>query len=238
MNNLGTRYFAGSNTQAYQIYPTFNDIIRHITNYSSGEKAPFYLSIYVKEIDSDTGEYKRDPKTNEIITEGHAVVGVSYITSKENSKENQYVGIWNSWFIDPNDNETTEENLIKNVDNNSAYRSIRYINFSDLTNNENVSCETIMFNNIRSKNIKEPRINYLSGNQIELGCVVPNGTVSVAFPTWTEANGQDDLIWHSGIISSGNYASCIIDLNTHNKESGKYIIIFMHMINIIILFHV
>lgn len=56
-----------------------------------------------------------------------------------------------------------------------------------------------------------------------LRCYVPYGTTSVSFPTWTAANGQDDLIWHPGTVKYGTVAECIIDLNTHNKESGNYI---------------
>ncbi len=48
------------------------------------------------------------------------------------------------------------------------------------------------------------------------------GVTRVRFPTWTDYNGQDDLIWHEGTIS-GNTASCYISKSEHNNETGLYI---------------
>ncbi len=50
----------------------------------------------------------------------------------------------------------------------------------------------------------------------------PNGVSEVLMPTWTEANGQDDLIWHRAEIS-GDTASCYVRTADHNQESGLYI---------------
>ena len=47
------------------------------------------------------------------------------------------------------------------------------------------------------------------------------GIDRVMFPTWTDANGQDDLIWHKGTVSGGT-VTCTIDMKDHNYESGKY----------------
>lgn len=48
------------------------------------------------------------------------------------------------------------------------------------------------------------------------------GVTSVKMPTWTSANGQDDLIWHDAAVS-GNVATCTINISDHNKETGEYI---------------
>ena len=48
------------------------------------------------------------------------------------------------------------------------------------------------------------------------------GISKVEMPTWTEANGQDDLIWHQASVS-GNTASCDIRLADHKNETGRYI---------------
>lgn len=49
-----------------------------------------------------------------------------------------------------------------------------------------------------------------------------SGAVSkVLFPTWTERNGQDDIVWHEGKIN-GNKAIITIDMKDHNFETGKY----------------
>lgn len=56
-----------------------------------------------------------------------------------------------------------------------------------------------------------------------------NGLLRVQFPTWTEANGQDDLDagWktldkYSGIID-GDMVTYQVPISDHNYESGKYI---------------
>ena len=48
------------------------------------------------------------------------------------------------------------------------------------------------------------------------------GVTSVKFPTWTDNNGQDDLIWHDGIIQ-GSEASFYIHTSNHNNEIGDYV---------------
>ena len=49
----------------------------------------------------------------------------------------------------------------------------------------------------------------------------PAGVKSVKMPTWTEKNGQDDLIWHEASIS-GNTATFYVPVSSHNNESGTY----------------
>lgn len=44
------------------------------------------------------------------------------------------------------------------------------------------------------------------------------GISYVDFPTWTETDGEDDIIWHRGTIS-GNTASCTIRTSDHNNET-------------------
>lgn len=49
----------------------------------------------------------------------------------------------------------------------------------------------------------------------------PAGVKSVKMPTWTEKNGQDDLIWHEASIS-GNTATFYVPVSSHNNEYGTY----------------
>ncbi len=44
---------------------------------------------------------------------------------------------------------------------------------------------------------------------------------SVLFPTWTDANGQDDIVWHRATIRD-NTASYRVLYNQHNNELGIY----------------
>ena len=45
---------------------------------------------------------------------------------------------------------------------------------------------------------------------------------NVQFPTWTNNNGQDDLVWHSGTFNANNYWTCRINRSDHKNETGTY----------------
>lgn len=47
------------------------------------------------------------------------------------------------------------------------------------------------------------------------------GVSRVQFPTWTEKNGQDDIIWGEG-TKSGNIYSYRVNISDHNNEYGIY----------------
>lgn len=46
---------------------------------------------------------------------------------------------------------------------------------------------------------------------------------AVRFPTWTDANGQDDLIWYEGYKVSGGTWKATILFKEHQQEKGIYI---------------
>jgi surface antigen len=48
-----------------------------------------------------------------------------------------------------------------------------------------------------------------------------SGIASVLFPTWTDANGQDDIVWHRATIN-GNTASYRVLYSQHHNELGTY----------------
>lgn len=51
---------------------------------------------------------------------------------------------------------------------------------------------------------------------------VPMGTRSVAFPTWTDNNGQDDLKWYNGFLDGNIGWFDNIFTSSHNNEKGLY----------------
>ncbi len=70
-----------------------------------------------------------------------------------------------------------------------------------------------------------PTISKVSSNGYRITCNFSDdvGVTKVLFPTWTENNGQDDIIYYEGQISGGNYASVYIKTSEHNNEKGTYI---------------
>ena len=61
-----------------------------------------------------------------------------------------------------------------------------------------------------------------SGYDVTATFDAPAGVVSVLMPTWTEKNGQDDLVWHNASVS-GNAATFHVNVSQHGWESSKYI---------------
>ncbi|MCQ8259932.1 GBS Bsp-like repeat-containing protein [Streptococcus suis] len=53
--------------------------------------------------------------------------------------------------------------------------------------------------------------------------VAPRGLVKVLVPTWTETNGQDDIIWHEAQRQSDGSYLAKINKADHKYGSGKYI---------------
>lgn len=60
--------------------------------------------------------------------------------------------------------------------------------------------------------------------RITLRNPVLNGknAASVTFPTWTETNGQDDLVWYKGVKQTDGSYQVVVKAENH-KHSGKYI---------------
>ena len=54
--------------------------------------------------------------------------------------------------------------------------------------------------------------------------VAPNGLKEVLIPTWSEANGQDDLVWHKAIRQSDGSYKAVIKASEHKNTQGKYLV--------------
>ena len=58
-----------------------------------------------------------------------------------------------------------------------------------------------------------------------VSCTVSDdqGVTRVQYPTWTEANSQDDIKWKAGSLT-GNSSSYRVLYSDHNNEKGKYMV--------------
>ena len=72
--------------------------------------------------------------------------------------------------------------------------------------------------------ITDVRISEITPNGYRVTCTVsdPSGVARVTMPTWTEKNGQDDLVWHEASIS-GNTATFYVKTTDHKRETGTYL---------------
>ena len=71
--------------------------------------------------------------------------------------------------------------------------------------------------------IKNAKVSNITGNGYDVSCDVSDnvGLDRVEFPTWTPANGQDDLIWHKATVSNGK-ATFHVNRSDHKNEFGTY----------------
>ena len=60
-----------------------------------------------------------------------------------------------------------------------------------------------------------------SGYRVTAKLNAPSGVSKVLMPTWTTANGQDDLVWHQATVS-GDTATFYVPTSAHKGESGVY----------------
>ena len=77
--------------------------------------------------------------------------------------------------------------------------------------------------------IKDVKVSKPTRSGYTVTCTVASSTAitKVLMPTWTEKNGQDDLVWHNAKVESqgnGKYkVSYTVDPKDHKNESGKYV---------------
>ncbi len=71
--------------------------------------------------------------------------------------------------------------------------------------------------------ISDTKITTVNSSGYEVVCTVSDssGISRVAFPTWTDYNNQDDLLWYEGTIEN-NTAKVWVDISSHNNERGLY----------------
>ena len=71
--------------------------------------------------------------------------------------------------------------------------------------------------------ISNIRISDLSNTGYTITCDVSDnmGVARVAFPTWTNEDWQDDIVWQDGILSDGT-ASFRVNISDHGNQVGKY----------------
>lgn len=114
-----------------------------------------------------------------------------------------------------------------NGDNKVYMREIKYSRWSIKTWNHLTLLRSSVYpevnTDITSPTISNVQITDLNSEGYTVNCTVSDdrGVTRVAFPTWTNNNGQDDLIWKDGTLN-GNTASYRVHVSDHNNEEGQY----------------
>ena len=73
--------------------------------------------------------------------------------------------------------------------------------------------------------ISNVNIERISEYVVRVSCQVTDDSriSKVSFPTWTDHNGQDDIIWKDG-VANGSVYTFDVNVGEHNYENGQYII--------------
>ena len=71
--------------------------------------------------------------------------------------------------------------------------------------------------------ISNVRISEVTPNGFRVTCTVTDetGVARVKMPTWSDRNGQDDLVWHEATLN-GNTATFYVRTADHKSETGSY----------------
>ncbi|WP_392887965.1 GBS Bsp-like repeat-containing protein [Eubacterium limosum] len=56
------------------------------------------------------------------------------------------------------------------------------------------------------------------------GISAPSGIKQIQVPTWSENNGQDDIVWYTASEKSNGIYQVIVDLTDHHYDTGNYTI--------------
>ena len=129
--------------------------------------------------------------------------------------------IWSDEVLSNNTVSYTINTTDHNNENNCVYYT--HIYAYDLAGNE-VGYPVAVYVDAEPPVISNVEISDVSSLGYTITCnVSDNKEISkVRFATWTEENGQDDIVWNDGIIS-GNKVSCRINVSDHNNETNdKY----------------
>ncbi|MBC3889898.1 hypothetical protein GH810_16455 [Acetobacterium paludosum] len=65
----------------------------------------------------------------------------------------------------------------------------------------------------------------VSGSQITAtvsGINTPNSVKTIQFPVWSDANGQDDIVWYTATKQSDGSYQATINISDHNNVGGVY----------------
>ena len=83
------------------------------------------------------------------------------------------------------------------------------------SNNSNANGGTPSISNVQFSDVSA------SGYTVTVTFKNASSIASVTFPTWTSANGQDDITWDTAAIK-GDTATYRVDTSRHKSESGTY----------------
>ena len=133
------------------------------------------------------------------------------VTLTEGTTSGTYNPIWRVEAFNPSHGVCVDNNPL----GTGGDPTVRYVLVPVTSSNNNVTAAAPTVNNITVSNVMS------SGYDVTATFTAAAGVSKVQMPTWTDANGQDDLIWYTASVS-GNTATYHVPTSEHGSESGTY----------------
>lgn len=108
-----------------------------------------------------------------------------------------------------------------NIENHNMEAGVYYTHVYAYDQNMNLLSMYGTIQTTIERKIDEIDINSINDEGFTVMCNLPVGTKYVKFPTWTAANGQDDIVWYDAAIYPTR-ALRRIYYSDHNNEKGLY----------------
>ena len=109
--------------------------------------------------------------------------------------------------------------------NNETGKYLTHIYASDTKGYESSASagEVNVPEDTKGPEISNVRISEVTPNGYRVTCTVTDetGVARVKMPTWSDRNGQDDLVWHEATLN-GNTATFYVRTADHKSETGSY----------------
>ena len=134
--------------------------------------------------------------------------------------------VWND-IIYPGDSASLRVDISKHGNQTGKY--LTYIYAYDVVgkvSEENDSTRAYVFVDNTPPTIQNIRVTEVTNTGYKIVCDVSDniGVTRVAFPTWTDKNWKDDILWLDGSLSADRKkATFEVKISDHNNESGDYL---------------
>ena len=165
------------------------------------------------------------------VTDNNAVSKVAFPTWTLANGQDDMPGDWSNTQLGTKNGNTYTFRVKTSAHNNEEGYYVTHIYAYDAAGNSaNTSTDNIELRNDKQKPvISDIKVTDVSSSGYTVCCKVTDdwGVVSVSFPTWTLANGQDDLAKDWGTTQlgtkSGDTYTFRVKASDHNNEKGQYI---------------
>jgi len=203
--------------------------------YEHGDAAPYGRMNYVfsnsKKVANSTGGDTGNPIAKNIkITQTATSYTISCTVDDDKGISAVYFPTWTDvdwqddikWIKATVSGRTASATISKTDFNGITGKYVSHIYVDDTSGNRSfVGARDIWMENTPPV-ISNVKVTNISSSGYDVSCTVTDDAVDrVLFPTWTNANGQDDLIWHEGKLN-GNTASFRVNVSDHKGETGNY----------------